>query len=298
MQIKTISKNIKFKLNEWLETITDASLRSKVKNNILVSGGSITSMMLNEPINDYDIYLKDRNVLLDLVKYYTNPYSSLLEILQGQDKEQLLSSLKYTDNSYGAALRNMKDDQIKLYIQGGNGGIRVNEDKKPEELNYTPLFFSPNAISLSNDLQIVIRFFGDAEAIHKTFDFIHATNYFTFEEGLVTNKEALQSIISKQLSYQGSLYPVTSVIRAKKFVKRGWNINAGEYLKMMFQVSELNLQDTDVLDDQLLGLDVAFFDALIRILRDVKEKNPDFKLTPQYFNTIINKVFNEDESDE
>ncbi len=91
---------------------------------------------------------------------------------------------------------------------------------KEEDMHYTPVFFSPNAISLSDKVQIVLRFHGDNVAIHKTFDFIHATNYFTFKDGLVTNKEALESILTKQLKYQGSLYPVTSIIRIKKFLKR------------------------------------------------------------------------------
>jgi hypothetical protein len=38
---------------------------------------------------------------------------------------------------------------------------------------------------LTEDLQIVLRFSGVTN--HKIFDFVHATNYFTFEEGLVTN---------------------------------------------------------------------------------------------------------------
>jgi hypothetical protein len=198
-------------------------------------------------------------------------------------------------------MRNLQDDQIKLFIKTGNGGLRVNETMEKEKLNYTPLFFSPNAISLSNQLQIVIRFFGDAETIHKTFDFIHATNYFTFEEGLVTNKEALESILTKQLKYQGSFYPLTSIIRAKKFLKRNWNINAGELLKIMFQISLLDLQNPDVLDEQLVGIDVVYFERLIIILRSIKEKKKegyDELMTPEYFNSIIDKVFNEDDSEE
>jgi hypothetical protein len=88
-------------------------------------------------------------------------------------------------------------------------------------------------------LQIVLRFSGNVTQIHKTFDFVHATNYFTFEEGLVTNVAALESILTK---IPGIPYPLTSVIRMKKFIQRGWTVNAGEILKMLFQVSELDLK--------------------------------------------------------
>jgi hypothetical protein len=101
---------------------------------------------------------------------------------------------------------------------------------------------------------------------------VHAT-YFTFEEGLVTNVAALESILTKSLRYQGS-YPLTSVIRMKKFIQRGWTVNAGEILKMLFQVSELDLKNIEVLEEQLIGVDVAYFSLLITVLRDTEGKLP------------------------
>lgn len=163
------------------------------------------------------------------------------------------------------AIRTLKSDQIKLYFNGSSG--YATEIEETPENAYKPVFFSPNAISLSNDIQIVCRFHGDNVAIHKTFDFIHATNYFTFKEGLVTNVAALESILTKQLKYQGSQYPLTSIIRMKKFLKRGWNMGAGEILKILFQVSELDLHNPDVIEEQLIGVDVAYFGAIIEILR-------------------------------
>ena len=60
MQIKTIEQKIKAKMKEWLESISDEKLRKEVEENILVSGGSIASMLLREDVNDYDVYLKNR----------------------------------------------------------------------------------------------------------------------------------------------------------------------------------------------------------------------------------------------
>lgn len=297
MQTKTIQKVISTKLNEWLETITDVELRKELKLNILVSGGSIASMLLNEPVNDYDVYIKDKVVLEKLVIYYTKNYS--LQILRGWEKANLLKSYEEGilsfdpeyKNQYIVALNNLKDEQIKLFI-ANTGGLKCNEAATDEEKKkYIPLYFSPNAISLSSQLQIVIRFYGDDVAIHKTFDFIHATNYFTFEKGLVLNKEALESLLTKQLKYQGSQYPLTSIIRMKKFIKRNFGINAGEILKIMFQISELDLKNPDVLEEQLIGVDVAYFDTLIRALRTVDKDT----ITSEYLNTIIDRVFNQSE---
>lgn len=323
MQIKTIEKVIKDKLNEWLATITDEALRVDIQNNLLLSGGSIASMLLNKPVNDYDIYLMDMDVCKRVAEYYTGPFGSgMIEILDGRNREKLVDDYNNSvkpifqiadegiidngqtipikqNNSYAISLRNLKEDQIKLYFTDAGGGLAVNKDLSKSELNYTPLYFSPNAISLSNNLQIVLRFWGTPEQIHKTFDYIHATNYFTFKDGLVRNLAAMESILTMQLRYQGSYYPLTSIIRAKKFIKRGFNISAGELLKIMFQISQLDLTNPDILEEQIIGVDVAYFSKIIEALRNKYQSDKDFQLSTDYLNELIDRIFNsnEDESD-
>lgn len=294
MQRKTISKIITKKLEEWLSTISKDDLRKDVKSSIVVSGGCIASMFLNVEVNDYDIYLKDTSVARRLAEYYTEKFQNVL-IYSYSDLEKFKNRMEQ-DSLFASFLRNMKENQVKLLVEGEYGGLVVNEGKNPEDLNYDPIFFSPNAISLSNQVQVVLRFTGSPEEIHKTFDFVHATNYFTFEEGLVTNIRALESLISKTLYYQGSFYPITSVIRMKKFIKRGYTISAGEILKMAFQISDLDLTDMDVLEDQLIGVDVAYFQKLIEVLKTVQDET---KLkSPNYISEIIDRVFNSIEGEE
>ena len=102
---------------------------------------------------------------------------------------------------------------------------------------------------------------------------------------------ALESILSKTLVYEGSKYPLCSVIRTRKFIKRGWHINAGQYLKMFFQISELDLTDIAVLEDQLVGVDSAYFMMLIEALRDRMKKDEEFKISTEYVTTIIDRIF-------
>lgn len=306
MQFKTIKKVISSKMEEWLETITDESLRKDVKANLLVSGGSICSLILNEQVNDYDIYLQDRSVLMRLTQYYAEPISGV-SIWDGKDKEKMMSQIDMDEEDedegtsyFKCSLRNLQPEQIKLFIENKSGGMKIDyalEDAKEGAIpkKYRVSYLSPNAISLSDDIQIVIRFHGAPKEIHKTFDFIHATNYFTFKDGIVTSIQALQSILSKQLYYQGSLYPLTSVIRAKKFIKRNWNITAGEYLKMIFQCSLLDFTNLDVLEEQLIGVDVAYFATLIEALRAHKKNDSKFNLSAEYLNELIDRISNGDE---
>jgi hypothetical protein len=71
---KTIKKIISKKMIDWLETIPNEKLRSDVKKNILVSGGCITSLFQGLPVNDYDVYIQDMDVLIRLAQHYWNNY--------------------------------------------------------------------------------------------------------------------------------------------------------------------------------------------------------------------------------
>lgn len=306
MQFKTIKKTVANKMEDWLASITDESLRKDVKANLLVSGGSICSLILGETVNDYDVYLQDRTVLMRLVEYYVKGIKDV-EVWDGNKKEEIIAAYRknfseadFNDHysMVSCSMRNLQPGQVKIFVPDGGMKVQnaiesVKEGEAPKK--YLVTYLSPNAISLTDDVQIVIRFHGTPVEIHKSFDFIHATNYFTFKDGIVTSIRALQSILSRQLYYQGSLYPLTSVIRAKKFIKRNWNITAGEYLKMIFQCSLLDFTDLDVLEEQLIGIDVAYFSTLVEALRTAQKNNADFKLSAEYLNEIIDRISQGDE---
>jgi hypothetical protein len=104
---------------------------------------------------------------------------------------------------------------------------------------------------------------------------------------LVLRPAALEALLSKELRYVGSKYPICSIVRLRKFIERGWRINAGQILKMAMQISELNLKDVTVLEDQLTGVDTAYF---IQLLERLKEKDPE-KVDAAYLVEIIDRIF-------
>src|SRR3546814_5103821 len=82
---------------------------------------------------------------------------------------------------------------------------------------YRPVFMSTNAITLSDKIQIVLRFYGEADAIHENYDFVHCTNYWTSKDANLTPRQpALESLLCKEIRYVGSKYSVCSVIRLRK----------------------------------------------------------------------------------
>lgn len=279
MYRKTINKAIHTKMVNWLKTITDAQLKKDLRGCILVSGGAIASMLQNQSVNDFDVYITDVDVLKRLMVYYTQPVD--LEVLDWRYDKAFVGG--YEDVARNVAIRTLREGQLKTFVR--NGGHKTTT--AIEKGSYSVAFVSANAISLSDSVQIVTRFWGNCDTVHRTFDFIHATNYWTFKDGCVFNKEALESLLTQRLVYQGSLYPLTSIIRAKKFIKRGWNIGASDLLKIMFQIAELDLRDIDTLTEQLIGVDVAYFSALLETLEGVNLK----EVSNEFICQMIDKSF-------
>ena len=162
-----------------------------------------------------------------------------------------------------------------------------------EKKQYFPVFISSNAITLSNKIQLVVRFYGEPDQIHDTYDFEHTKAYFDFGKNeLVIPERVWELTMNKTLIYSGSKYPVASLFRIRKFINRGWNINAGQILKMAMQVSELDLMDIKVLEDQLIGVDSLYFMNMIEQFRRKQLNDTEFELTPDYVLSIVDKVFN------
>jgi len=272
MKRRTIKTVIRKKINEWLNSISDLTVRKMLEDNIIVTGGCITSMLLNEPVNDFDIYLKTQDAALLAAKYYVGqlPYEDVE--FDTDDPERVSIYIKAEDIIENDTAEEFDRDQV----------IEDQEDKK-----YNPAFITENAITLSDKIQIIMRFIGEPAEIHKNYDFIHCTNYWSsWDNELYLNQPALEAIISKELVYSGSKYPVCSMIRTRKFIRRGWQINAGQYVKMAFQISELDLSDVAVLQEQLVGVDTVYFSSLIRTLE--KRQEP---ITADYICDILDKMF-------
>lgn len=294
MQVKTINKIIKNKMNEWVESISDIQLQKQLRENVVVSGGCIASMFLKEDVNDFDVYIQDVKVLEKIANYYCKPL--LIDVVTSEnkmqfieDKEQYelyLSNEEYVANKEQRMIYRVSEGMVSPIISDFNL-FHISEEDKDKLKNYSPLFITPNAISLKGDVQIITRFSGTIEEIHSNYDFVHATNYWTFQDGLVTNKKALESLLTRRLFYIGSKYPVTSIMRMKKFINRKWTISAGQILKIAMQVSELDLNDFSTFEDQIIGVDIAYFSTLLDVLASMKPKKRKFT----YIYEIIDKFF-------
>lgn len=265
MKIKTINNVIENKINSWLKTIEGEikkdlkkknefgeNFHAEISSHIMVTGGCITSLLLGEEVNDFDVYFDSIEICEKVLKFYSFHNSEIKESKNGL-------------NLFVDFFKASKKNSPSVFV----------------------LSATSNAITLSNDIQIITRFVGTPEEIHKNFDFVHTKNYW-YKNKLVLNQDALESIITKELRYVGSLYPVSSIFRLKKFVARGWSITAGEMFKITWDISKLDLSDIEVLKDQLVGVDISYFNSVIDELR----KNNYTTLDRNYLFGVIDKIFN------
>jgi len=303
MNSKHIAKALRYKINDWLETVKDPIVASVIKRNAMVTGGAIVSLLTNEKVNDYDVYFKTLDSCIQVAQYYMNEWN-----MANPTKPQVRFDYTVLDRvslviGHGRG-RGMVaedgdsgiDDQTEPYLTEQIASENDEEPTKPNPLidkpKYRPRFFSTNAISLSDGIQIVIRFSGPIESIHENFDFEHTKCVYDYKTNQLTlPAKSLECIINKELVYRGSKYPLTSIIRTRKFIMRGWTISAGQYVKMALELNALNLLNLETFRDQVVGVDSAYFMQAIEAIALKKEKDPNFELTNLYLFEVIDRIF-------
>ena len=300
-----IIRELKQKLREWLESIDDEDVRKAAKNDVIVTGGSICSMLMGDPVNDYDIYFRTKETTKLVAKYYVNkfneknklkvsegvqPYKPIvqeerLKNIKGEEEDRVVIFLK------SAGVAGEKQEEYSYFESMSQGEAEKFAESLKEgdsKEKYRVVFMSQNAITLSDKLQIVTRFYGEPDKIHDNYDFVHATCYWDHaKRKLELPAEAMEAMLSRTLVYRGSLYPVASIFRTKKFLERGWRITAGQQLKIMWQISEIDLTDYYILREQLTGVDAAYMYELINALKGVSPQD----INSTYVAQIIDKIF-------
>lgn len=336
MNSKNIKKHMNAKMRDWLNSITDEEVRKAIKENTIVTGGAMVSLLTGESVHDYDVYFRTKEACITVAKYYT-------ELWNKNHPNDRVASLKVEDNKTetkkvikDASLPFSEENseeisvvipgRVKVWIQSEGiaeeekpqqetsvtvpendlpfpptedkektdeeVAIEKDEETSEEKPKYRPVFLSSNAITLSDKIQVVTRFYGEIEDIHKNYDFAHCTcSWTSWDNEVQLPTKALECIINKELYYVGSKYPLCSIIRTRKYLERGYHINAGQYVKMAFQLNELNLYDIKTLDDQLTGVDSGYFQMMIEALNKKADESGEAKVDKSYVFELINRMF-------
>jgi len=324
MKSKTIKQVLRKRFDEFVDSIDDPSVSKLVNINSIITGGSIASMLKGEQVNDFDVYFTDKQTVLAVCNYYIKKFAKEnsqrpnFEVIDDGTRVKIRVKSAGVAAEDGFVFDEQEVDQV--YDIDGNlsDGVTFQLDNamnsedtedpgvtpsmtNPDDITYLPedtklkdkfrpVYISANAITLSDQFQLIIRFYGDAEEIHSNYDFAHCTCWWRSKDGhLELPSEALECLLTNELRYKGSKYPLASIIRTRKFINRGFTINAGQYLKMCMQLNDMDLRDLDTLEDQLIGVDALYFaQMLANIPNNAKIDN---RIDSNYLIEMIDRFF-------
>jgi len=317
MKPKNIERHLRLKFDDWLKSIEDEKVRELVAGHTICMGGAIASLLLDEKVNDYDFYFRDKRTCLAVAKYYVqkfkeNPppklrdYGRDLEISVKDDDGRIrivVKSAGVVSEEHGVEYAYFESDpdptDQESFLDTALGVLEMTDDDE-EKSPYRPIFLSSNAITLSDGIQLVTRFYGKPTDIRENYDFVHVTNFWTsWGEGrrgkLFLRKDALLALMTKELQVinGGTKYPFAAICRIRKFTKRGFHITAGHVLKLCLAISELDFRDYNVLQEQLTGVDLAYFTELLSYLDTHKNEwasEEDNNLKTPYLLELIDRL--------
>lgn len=245
MTSREIRARLRKVIEDWIASVDDIDLRASLRNEgVILAGGALASLYLGEDPKDYDIYLPSLELRNKVMDYYTN-----------------LTRTETRTNTKGEVTLVHPD------------GYRVFSPPA-----YRIKAITRNAITLETGTQIIVRYYGLPTQILKEFDFAHTKNAYIYPRGeLVLKPEALESLLTKELRYIETKYPIAAFIRSQKFIHRGFTMDMPDMFKMVAQINALDLTNGDVLQDQLLGVSatvaVQFVEAIQNLTVQIGE-NP------------------------
>ncbi|KKM74391.1 hypothetical protein LCGC14_1400880 [marine sediment metagenome] len=309
MKSKTIKSILRKKLQHWLKHVDDENVRKIIEDNAICTGGSIASMLLGEKVSDYDFYFKTKESATAVAEYYVKKFIANppprfkgrplpIRVMSENGRVKIMiksagivSEAGEEEYQYFETLQGQED--AEEYVESATKALEDKDEEGSEKEKYRVIFMSTNAITLSNRIQVVIRFYGQVDEIHENYDFVHCTCSWDAKTGYLTlPKPALESMLAKDLQYKGgSKYPLCSIIRTRKFLKREWNCNAGQYVKMAWDLNSFDLSDVEVLEDQMVGVDAAYFREVLELLKERQGKGVK-TVDGTYLMQVIDKVFN------
>jgi len=290
MNRKQIERALENKLDRWCASIDNPALVTAIRKDIIITGGCIVSFLTNEPVNDYDVYFRTYDTAIAVAGYYALKFQEIptrrfcerlnkkfrIEIKEDKDANGEITKKGFEINILPEGDPIASNIFSKEFIDWVEN---VTRERDEDVINapFRPIYVSPQAVSLSSDapdkkggIQIVTPFFGEPDEIHSNYDFVHCTNYWTPDGGLVLREQAMEAILARRLVYVGSRYPLCSLFRIRKFVRRGWNIDAGQILKAALQVSELDWDDKDTVRQQCIGVDTIHFEEMLEELDGIE----------------------------
>jgi hypothetical protein len=204
-----------------------------VEADTYIAGGALYSLLTGKHVNDIDIYFRDPQKALLCIRRFATVNAKIVDL--------------------GNSVKSLEITEIKA-------------TKNNCELSRNALTFIPNkeATGLPCTIQFIFKFIGEEEAVLRYFDFEHCkiswrkraidSNTENLSGVLKFHGDSKDAIINNELIYNTTtIYPIGSLFRVNKFIKRGMNIDFSELIKIAAQINQLDLVEPEALKLQASG---------------------------------------------
>jgi hypothetical protein len=130
-----------------------------------------------------------------------------------------------------------------------------------------------NSINLSDKIQLVTKFTGTPEEVTNKFDWQHIKSYYKYPDILEIPNETYRLLIEKELIYTRSDYPLSSLMRLKKYIKKGWTVSNTTIIQIALEFHEAMIKSEKIRQEKKKK-EKTFFDEIIdEIGKSIEEKD-------------------------
>jgi len=139
--------------------------------------------------------------------------------------------------------------------------------------------------------QMICAVFGSPEEVIKQFDFTMSMAAWIPQTGeFIMDEYFLKHCSQKRLVFNiNAQYPICSMWRAVKFIKRGWKLPAIDCIKLALKINNLDFKNKGELKRQLMGIDTSFLRELTDALENDKEGAYDFGEAIEKISTLLDE---------
>jgi hypothetical protein len=182
----------------------------------------------------------------------------------------------------------INDLDFFFYSESGLESMKniFESDKK-----YPLKFSTDSALSYSCNgikVQLIKKIYGNEWDIIKQFDFkICMAAFNPVLQSYTVDNDFFYDLSRRRLTYNPGNYPIASLWRVKKFIKRGYEFPPIDSIKLALTINNLHISTYEELKSQLEGIDTAFLKDLTDMLIEKSGEKYDIKVAFDMMDRIL-----------
>jgi hypothetical protein len=232
----------------------------------------------------------------------------LKKLIEKAKLQEIIDSLSFWMIAGGACTSVFSDNQVNdldIYFKSAEDYQKVVNKVMPS-LKDNEYFATSCAFSFKRNgvrIQLIKKIFASTpEGVMDNFDFtVCECVYLPKTQEFVMGENFLADLCGRRLVYNiNAKYPIASLWRVNKYVKKGFKLAAIESIKLALCINNLNIKNYQDLKEQLEGIDTLFLAELTDVLIKNENKEYDLKTALDYMNQVLEQKLNlmEEETNE